>query len=456
MTFCPALFDGAAADTILLVRSSEFAAWLAEQSPTIERWLNNLGVDGKPGAVQLLPDPEGPRRVLVTVGDALSTWSIAHLPCTLPAGDYQIQGALSSVELTQLATGFALGAYQFDRYKKSSRSPARLAVDAPTCAAIGAIAEAVHGARDWVNTPTEDMGPAHLGAATAELALCFGARFREVVGEELLTQNFPAIHAVGRASHRPPRLLELNWGDDNHPSVCLVGKGVCFDTGGLNMKSGAGMALMKKDMGGSAVAFGLARLIMATGLKVRLRLLISAVENAIGPDAFRPGEVIATRAGHSVEITNTDAEGRLVLCDALTYATESTPDLLMDFATLTGAARIALGPDLPATFSNDDALAQALISAGRGVDDTLWAMPLFTEYQRYLDSGIADFCNSSSTSMGGAITAALFLQRFVPDSQPWIHMDTYCWADSDRPGRPKGGDCQGLRAAFAYLSARFG
>jgi leucyl aminopeptidase len=276
-----------------------------------------------------------------------------------------------------------------------------------------------------------------------------------VKGDALLEANFPAIHAVGRASHRAPRLIELRWGDAGHPHLTLVGKGVCFDTGGLDIKAAAGMRNMKKDMGGAAHAIALAELVMARRLPLRLTLLVPAVENAIGPDAFRPGEVIATRKGVSVEIDNTDAEGRLVLCDALAYAGEQSPAMLLDFATLTGAARVALGPELPALYSNDDALADDWLAAGVRTRDPLWRMPLWQPYVRYLTSHVADIANASSSTMAGSITAAIYLQRFVPNGQAWAHLDVYSWNDSERPGHPVGGEAQALRAAFAMLKARY-
>jgi leucyl aminopeptidase len=309
--------------------------------------------------------------------------------------------------------------------------------------------------RDLVNTPTEHMGPDQLEQVCCELAERHGAHIEVVSGDDLLAQNYPAIHAVGRASHRAPRLIELSWGDAAHPHVAIVGKGVCFDTGGLDIKTATGMRNMKKDMGGGAHAIALAELIMARRLPVRITLLVAAVENAIGPNAYRPGDVIATRKGVSVEIDNTDAEGRIVLCDALARAGELQPELLLDFATLTGAARIALGPDLPALYSNDEALAGDWLGAGERSRDPLWRMPLWRPYLRYLTSGIADIANGSSSSMAGSVTAALYLERFVPAGQAWGHVDVYAWNDSDRPGKPAGGEAQGLRATFAMLQARY-
>src|SRR5690606_11108917 len=310
------------------------------------------------------------------------------------------------------------------------------------------------GVRDLVNTPTQDMGPEQLEDVARGIAQAHGAQFEAITGDALLEQNFPAIHAVGRASHRAPRLLALRWGEATHPHVAIVGKGVCFDTGGLDLKPADGMRNMKKDMGGAAHAIALAELVMARALPLRLTLLVPAVENAIGPDAYRPGEVVATRKGVSVEIDNTDAEGRVVLCDALAHAGELAPDLILDFATLTGAARIALGPDLPALFANDDALAGDWLAAGERVRDPLWRMPLWRPYLRYLTSDIADLANGSASTMAGSVTAALFLERFVAEGQAWGHVDVYAWNDGDRPGRPAGGEAMGLRAAYELLKAR--
>jgi leucyl aminopeptidase len=300
------------------------------------------------------------------------------------------------------------------------------------------------------------MGPGELQAVVAGMARKYGARFEAITGESLLARNFPAIHAVGRASHRAPRLLELNWGEEAHPRLAIVGKGVCFDTGGLDLKPADGMRNMKKDMGGAAHAIALAKLVMAMKLPVRLQLLVPAVENAVGPDAFRPGEVLATRKGLSVEVDNTDAEGRLVLCDALAYAAEAQPALLLDFATLTGAARIALGPDLPALYANEETVARDFLAGGERARDPLWRMPLWRPYLSYLKSNLADLANGSASRMAGSITAAVFLDRFVPETQVWAHVDVYAWNDGDRPGKPAGGEAQGLRAAWAMLRARYG
>ncbi len=394
--------------------------------------------------------------VLVGVVDAADPFALAGLPLGLPAGTYSLHASLGErIDPALAALGWGLGAYQFDRYRKVKRAPARLCIDESVRGTVGTVLTASWRVRDLVNTPTEHMGPAELAAFAMELAQAHGGHCRVIEGDALLQHNFPAIHAVGRASHRAPRLIELDWGEASQPRLALVGKGVCFDTGGLDIKPSDGMLRMKKDMGGAAHALALAGLIMASGMPVRLKLLVPAVENAIGPDAYRPGEVVATRQGLSVEIGNTDAEGRVILADALTYASEWQPELLLDFATLTGAARIALGPDLPALFSNDESLAAALLETGQAQRDPLWRMPLHAPYMAYLDTPIADINNAATTRHAGCITAALFLSRFVPQGQSWAHLDVYSWNDTPRPGRPAGGEAQGLRTFYAALAARY-
>ena len=431
------------------------AAWRATQSDAVGAWLDAHAFDGSAGSCLVLPGQDGvPAAAVLGVGDMLDPCSHAHAPRALPAGDWMPAGDPGADALRALQLGWGLGSYAFDRYRAPKPVHARLALDAADAEALDLLA-ATARVRDLVNTPTQDMGPDELEDVARGIAAAHGADFTAITGDALLEQNFPAIHAVGRASHRAPRLLALRWGDESHPHVAIVGKGVCFDTGGLDIKPADGMRNMKKDMGGAAHAIALAELVMARKLPLRITLLVPAVENAIGPDAFRPGEVIATRTGVSVEIDNTDAEGRVILGDALAYAGEQSPDLLLDFATLTGAARIALGPDLPALFSNDDALAQAWLDAGRQVRDPLWRMPLWRPYLRYLTSKVADMANAGS-KMAGSVTAALYLERFVPKSLPWAHLDTYAWNDSDRPGRPAGGEALGLRAAYGMLKARCG
>jgi leucyl aminopeptidase len=436
--------------------ASHLAATRKRLDTAQRNWLDENGFDAKPGSVCLLSDANGKlARVVVGVDRQDPLAALAALPMTLPVGDYAIAAESVALDPSLAALGWALGAYQFTRYRKAKRAAATLAVDAKTFATLAPLIEATALVRDLVNTPTEDMGPKQLADAVKRLGKAHKAKVREWVGDELLDDNFPTIHAVGRASHRAPRLIELNWGKASDPKLLLVGKGVCFDTGGLDLKPSDGMRWMKKDMGGAAHAIALAGLVMQAELPVRLTLLIPAVENAVAGNAMRPGEVIVTRAGHSVEIDNTDAEGRLVLCDALAYGAEQQPELIIDFATLTGAARVALGPDLPALFANDDAVAEATLACGRAVADPLWRLPLWRPYRKMLDSYLADFANSGASRHAGAITAALFMERFVPEGMPWVHLDTYAWNDADRPGRPRGGEAMGLRALFAYLQKRY-
>ena len=420
-------------------------------------WLDESGFDAKPGSLCLVPDASGKlARVLVGVDRRDSLSALAALPLALPTSEYVL--AVESVPLnTELAAlGWALGAYQFTRYRHAKRPGSPLVVSAETVAALTPQIEATYFVRDLVNLPTEDLGPKQLADQIKAIGKTYKAKVREWVGDELLEDNFPTIHAVGRASHRPPRLVELSWGKATDPKVVLVGKGVCFDTGGLDLKPSDGMRWMKKDMGGAAHAIALAGLVMEAKLPVRLILLVPAVENAVAGNAMRPGDVVVTRGGHSVEVDNTDAEGRLVLCDALAYAAEQKPELIIDFATLTGAARVALGPDLPALFANDDALADTALACGNTVADPLWRLPLWRPYRKLLESYLADFTNAGASRHAGAITAALFMERFIPEGMPWLHLDTYAWNDGDRPGRPRGGEAMGLRAMFALLSKRYG
>ena len=431
--------------------------WLDTQPAATRRWIGAMGFSAQPGTWCGVPGNDGGvAQILAGVAESPDLYALAHLPLALPPGDYALALWPPVLDAAQAALGFALGAYQYTRYRQPRREPARLAVPAGVDAlALRRVLAACRLVRDLVNTPTEDLGPEQLAEAVRQVADAGGASVREWVGDELLAANFPAIHAVGRASHRAPRLVELDWGDAGRPLLAIVGKGVCFDTGGLDLKTADGMRWMKKDMGGAAHALALAQWVMAQQLPVRLRLLIPAVENAIGPQSYRPGEVLRTRAGHRVEIDNTDAEGRVVLCDALTYAVEQQPELLLDFATLTGAARVALGPDLPALFANDESLSQSILAAGRERLDPLWPMPLWRPYRALFESPIADFANGSSSRHAGAITAALYLDRFVPETLPWAHVDVYAWNDAERPGRPRGGEAQGLRAFMAFLAQRY-
>jgi leucyl aminopeptidase len=438
------------------VRREDFDAWRSRQPSADAQWMLAHGFEAAPGSALVLPATDGGIEAAVLgIGDAHDPLSYAHAPFALPPGDWQAREIDDDAARNALQLGWGLGSYRFDRYRTSRRPPARLRLDAPDAETADVLAACLR-VRDLVNTPADHLGPPQLESIVREIAARHGATFASIVGDDLLAQNLPAIHAVGRASHRAPRLLQLDWGDPAHPRVSVVGKGVCFDTGGLDIKSADGMRNMKKDMGGAAHAIALAELAMARKLPVRLSLLVPAVENAIGPESLRPGDVILTRKGASVEIDNTDAEGRIVLCDALARAAEDAPALLLDFATLTGAARVALGPELPALYSNDDGVAADWLAAGAQARDPLWRMPLWRPYLRYLTSNVADIANAGPSKMAGSISAALYLERFVPASMPWAHLDVYAWNDNDRPGRPAGGEAQGLRAAWGMLKGRFG
>jgi leucyl aminopeptidase len=443
---------GAHSCVLHLVERDNFDAWRQQQPQQVQAWIAAHGFDGAAGSALVLPTADGTLAAILGIGDALDPWSYAYAPYALPAGDWRVEGQLTPAVRDALQLGWGLGTYRYGHFRKPSRAPARLMLDAFDEETFDVLAACIR-VRDLVNTPTEHMGPEQLEQVVCGIAERHGANIEVVRGADLLSKNFPAIHAVGRASHRAPRLIAMRWGNTDAPHVAIVGKGVCFDTGGLNIKLGEGMRNMKKDMGGAAHAIALAELIMARNLPLRITLLVPAVENAIGPDSYRPGDVIATRKGTFIEIDNTDAEGRVILGDALTYAGEQSPDLLLDFATLTGAARTALGPDLPALFANDEMLAQQWLDAGLRACDPVWRLPLWRPYLRYLTSNVADLANSGPTRMAGAIIAALYLECFVPAGQKWAHLDVYSWNDSDRPGRPTGGEAQGLRGVYAMLKA---
>jgi leucyl aminopeptidase len=432
--------------------------WLRRQDAATRHWVRQSGFSAKPASVLLLPGGKGDgvAGALVGVEGADDIWSWGGAAAALPAGRYRIEPEPGAKAASRAALGWALGAYSFTRYKKSETNGADLVwpAKADRKAAEGA-ASAVALVRDLVNTPSSDMGPAELAAAGRKLAREFGARCTVTVGDALLAKNYPMIHAVGRASTRAPRLIDLRWGRRG-PRVTVVGKGVCFDSGGLDLKAAGPMKMMKKDMGGAAHALGLARMVMTAKLPVRLRVLVPAVENSVSGNAFRPMDVLASRGGKTVEIGNTDAEGRLILADALAEAVREDPALVLDFATLTGAARIAVGPELAAMFANDDGLAADFQMAGAAEADPVWRMPLWKPYRRLLDSKIADINNVADTPHGGSITAALFLQEFVGERTPWAHFDVYAWNPSSRPGRPEGGEAMGIRAAFHVIRKRFG
>ncbi len=442
-----------------LVTGDALPDWLGQQPETVRRWVEAAGFRAEPGSHCLLPGPDGAlARVLWGCpAEGPDTWTLGEAATRLPSGDYRLEGTLEAATRQRLALGWALGAYRYSRYRSAGQRPARLLLEGLDTAALQAEVAAVTRVRDLVNTPPDDLMPPQLAAAARELANQHGARFSQVVGEALLGEGYPAIHAVGRASVHAPRLLRLEWGDDpSRPLLALVGKGVCFDSGGLDLKPAKGMRLMQKDMGGAAHVLALAGLVMARALPVRLLVLVPAVENAVSGNAFHPGDVLATRQGLRVEIENTDAEGRLVLADALTEASRARPDLLVDFATLTGAARVALGTEVACLFGNRAGHLSALQAAGAASDDPVWPLPLHEPYRDQLKSRVADLRNCASGPYGGAITAALFLQHFVGEGIDWLHFDIMAWNTRSRPGRPEGGEAMGLRALYHWLAQRYG
>jgi leucyl aminopeptidase len=459
----PSLFEAASEGTAVPISFVTKANWdsvCGTLPEPAQRFARANGYTGKPGQYLALPSADGEIiHVLFgldeTSGKSHDPFRAGQLPGLLPPGLYRFANVPHDTRLALLA--FALGSYKFDRYRKADAPGVRLI--APDDIDIGAIeqsAEAATLARDLINTPSNDMGPAELTSAAQQLAERFRATFKCIVGDDLTRQNFPLIHAVGMASPRAPRLIDFSWGNPAHPKVTLVGKGVCFDTGGLDLKPSSGMLIMKKDMGGAANVLALAQMVMAAKLKLRLRVLIPAVENAVAGNAMRPLDIFPSRKGPTVEIGNTDAEGRLVLADALAYADEEAPDLLIDLGTLTGAARVALGPDLPPYYTNDETLALDIARFAKTENDPLWRLPLWGPYDSWLESKVATINNAPSGGFAGSITCALFLQRFVEHAKSWLHVDIYGWTPKAKPGRPEGGECQAARAIFALLSERYG
>jgi leucyl aminopeptidase len=449
---------GQPATLLHLVDKAGFEAWLKAQPARLRQVVAAQGFQGDGFQLAILPGERDDWAVVLGVAnvEALSPWCLAKAAESLPEGTYRVAGRSPGPAVL----GWLLGQYRFDRYlkEKAAKGPRILLTGEPArIEETILLAEATFLVRDLVNTPAGDLGPAELEAAAQALAGECGAKLKVTSGAAL-DEGYPMVAAVGRAATeaRAPRLIELEHGDRRHPRLALIGKGVCFDSGGLDLKPSAGMRLMKKDMGGAAHALALAGLVMKARLPVRLHLVIPAVENAVSGAAFRPGDILKSRSGHSVEIGNTDAEGRLVLGDALTRALDEKPALILDFATLTGAARVALGPDLPALFANDEALAAALLASAEAVADPVWRMPLWRPYDEMLASDVADFGNMAEAPMAGAVTAALFLRKFVPEDTPWAHFDTFAWRPAAKPGRPRGGDALGLRAAWDMLKSRFG
>lgn len=444
---------------IRLIAENTFEAWSQRTDPSHRRWLEMTGFKPKAGSFSLIPGTDGSvTKALYVVAGKANAWDAADIASRLPVGDWWVDDPDGLIDQGELLYGWTLGCYRFERYKKSEHEIPRLAVPQAPIDPLGALelARAISFGRDLVNTPTADMGPRELVSAVTEMGKGFGAKVHVIEGEDLLAQNYPMIHAVGRASAQAPRLLDLRFGPEDAPKVTLVGKGVCFDTGGLDIKPANAMALMKKDMGGSAAMAALAQALMSVGPKIRLRLLIPAVENSISADSFRPGDVLTSRKGLTVEIGNTDAEGRLVLADALTEACTENPDLLIDAATLTGAARVALGTELPVLYANRDETAGAILKAGEKAHDPLWRMPLHQPYRKLIRGQIADLNNAGSKPFAGSITAALFLESFIEPEIDWVHLDIFGWNDEARPGRPRGGEATAVRPLFDMIMQRFG
>ena len=448
-----------------LLYDDEIEAWCAARPPFIQSWLNEHNFNGEKHRVLLVPDANGALEMAVGgLGKrhgGLSLWHAAGFAERLPPRRFHLAQPWTDAEATQLSLGFVYGSYRFERYRPSKAERAASLEPPPNADQnfVGIAAESLKMARDLINTPANDMGPAELAAAARQLAQRHQDDYQEWVGEELLTAKFPAIHAVGRASASAPRLVDIHWSPPDAaalPRLTLVGKGVCFDSGGLDIKSSSGMALMKKDMGGAAVALSLANMLMHAKIHARLRVLVPAVENSLAGNAYRPGDILATRKGLTVEVGNTDAEGRLVLCDALALADAERPDLIIDFATLTGAARVALGPELPALFGSEETLVGELARIAAIEHDPLWPMPLWAGYDDELGSKVADLNNVAASGFAGAIFGALFLKRFVTETRNWLHVDLYAWNPKERPGRGVGAEAHAVRGVYRYLVERYG
>ena len=455
--------DPAGSIPLHLLHEEDVDRWRDAQDERTRNWVLAHAFKAERHKVLVVPDALGrPAGVAVGVGrrgagDRPGCWLAAAISDRLPEGRYHLAEPLREADALQFAFGWAYGQYRYERYRRAA-VPRAAHLQLPSgvdAAELERLCAATTLARDLINTPANDLSPQALAQVALEVATRYGASCREIVGDNLLIERFPAVHAVGRAAAVAPRVLDISWGDPAHPRLALVGKGVCFDSGGLDIKPGASMINMKKDMGGAAVALSLAQLVMDAALPVRLRLVLPIAENAISSNAYRPGDVLQTRKGLSVEVGNTDAEGRLILCDALALADEDAPDLLIDTATLTGAARVALGPELPALFANDDVLAERLVAIAHAQADPLWRLPLWSGYEDELSSKIADLNNVASSSFSGAIFGALFLRRFVSAARAWMHLDLYAWNGKERPGRPAGAEPQTVRALYAFLKEHY-
>lgn len=443
---------------IHLIFEKQYEGWLKKQSPLTRNWLISSGYRPKVGSVGMVPSASGAIAMVVCcVSDPLGVWSLAHLASSLPSQHYSISAKLSSAQADAVSLGWALSTYEFTRYKKSKKKFATLVAPAGTNVDyVKSMAEATFWARDLINSPAGDMNPEALAKEATDWAQKAGGKVRVLSGEQLLKQNYPMIYTVGKAASVPPHLVDIHFMQKGAPLITLVGKGVTFDTGGLDIKSTSNMKLMKKDMGGAANVLALAKVIIDTGLPVSLRVLLPIVENSVAGNAMRPLDIVQTRKGITVEIGNTDAEGRLILCDALTAACEESPELIIDCATLTGAARVALGTDIPAFFTHNETLAKSLAKHSESEIDPLWRLPLWNGYRSMLDTASADLSNDPDSGYGGAITAALYLNEFVSKNIAWIHIDMMAWNLKSRPGRPAGGEVMGIRALYAYLRERYG
>ena len=442
---------------LILVNENNWSQWRKQASPAANTWIDSVQFLPKPSEVCLMPGENGAlENVVVGVNNTTDLWTLAHLPYRLPQGVYVLENEHDCGVRGGLPLGWALGAYNYTRYQKVKRDPAQLLVtDESVLTESQRLAAATFLVRDLINTPSNDMGPVELAEIAEQVAAVGGASFSVILGDDLLTQNYPTIHAVGRGSSRTPRLIDIRWGSVEAPKVTLIGKGVCFDSGGLDIKPADNMLLMKKDMGGAAHVLGLAQSVMEQELPVQLRVLIPAVENSISSRAFRPGDVIRTRSGKTVEVGNTDAEGRLILCDALAEAASETPELIIDIATLTGAARVAVGTGIAAMFTAGEELAEELHNCSVAQQDPVWRLPLWEGYKDDLSSRIADLNNVASHRYAGAIGAALFLQEFVSNPHSWVHFDIMGWNPVNRPGRPEGGEALSMRALDAFLAKRY-
>ncbi len=442
---------------INIVLRSHYKEWQLKQEEQVQNWIASSGFKPEPGKHLCIPNTKGGLDSVLVITDQENTiWALGDCAKSLPEGNYHIAAKPENTDEESYLLGWGLGAYRYSQYKNTQNKLSRLFISRPDDKNhLQALLEATALTRDLINTPASDMMPQHLLEYSELLAQQFGAELIDCSGDDLLQKNYPMIHAVGRASVHPPRLIEWNWGNPKHPKVTLIGKGVSFDSGGLDIKSATGMRLMKKDMGGAAHVLGIARAIMHLELPVYLRIFVPTVENAISDNAYRPGDIIKSRSGKTIEIENTDAEGRLILCDAISKAIEEAPDIIIDFATLTGAARVALGTEVPAFFTNDNTLVEEIMQASEQTHDPVWQLPLHKPYRYLLNSDTADISNCATDAFGGAITAALFLNEFVPDTTRWLHFDVMAWNSRNRPGRPKGGEAMGLRTIVEFIRQRY-